>query len=192
MIDSIVKNTDSDDIDELVMRARIDSNALSILYDMYYARILLYCQRRLNCMHAAQDITSEVFLIVATKIRGFTGNTETVFCSWIYTIATNQCNLYLRNNIRRKELMSIIKKEAVCQANADLSSDVNWQGLYNAISKLKHDYQSIIMLRFFEKMTHKQISEILKANPVTIRVKQLRALSKLKKFLGKDFTCGGD
>ena len=192
MIESIVESSLVVDPDELVARARVDAEALSDLYDRYYPRILVYCQRRLFCAHAAQDVTSDVFLAVAMKIPAFTGNTDTDFCRWIYRIATNQCNTYLRKHIRHQNNRSIIEREQASRNASQRSVEVDWPTLYRAIHQLGESYQSIITLRFFEKMSHKQIAEVLKMSSVTVRVKQYRALNKLKKILGTDFVNGGD
>ena len=89
MIESIVDTHAADGNDELVARARVESDALSALYDRYYRRIPVYCQRRLFCADAAQDITSEVFLAVAKQISTFADTTDAAFYRWIYAIATN-------------------------------------------------------------------------------------------------------
>jgi len=52
-----------------------------------------------------------------------------------------------------------------------------------AILGLKPKYQTVITLRFFEKMKLTEIAEILGKNPATISTQLARALSKLRKEL---------
>ncbi|MHC4207009.1 MAG: RNA polymerase sigma factor, partial [Planctomycetota bacterium] len=52
-----------------------------------------------------------------------------------------------------------------------------------ALLCLKPKYQTVITLRFFEKMKLIEIAEILGQNPATIRSQLSRALSKLRKKL---------
>ena len=53
--------------------------------------------------------------------------------------------------------------------------------LKEAMLSLKPKYQTIITLRFFEKLKLTEIAEVLKANPDTVRSQFSRALAKLRK-----------
>jgi len=92
------------EIDALVVAARSDREAFGRLYRAYYDRVLGYCLRRLNERTAAEDVCGEAFLYVARKMSSFRVETEQDFRRWVYCIATNEVNAYLRRNLRRKEL----------------------------------------------------------------------------------------
>jgi DNA-directed RNA polymerase specialized sigma24 family protein len=91
--------------DDLVFRARTQAEALGRLYEMYYQRIFSFCVHRLFNKEIAEDITSAVFLEVARSIRLFRGRTVSDFQSWLYAIAANQANAYIRKTSRRKKLL---------------------------------------------------------------------------------------
>jgi len=180
-------------MDELVIRARTSPDALAVLYEEFYSRILTYCLRRLYKHQAAEDVTSEVFLAVARSIGTFDGTTLSKFKIWLYTIATNQCNAYLRKAIRQEQLLpEAAKANCVAPKNNSDEYEISWPQLYYAIRQLKPEQQSIITLRFFEKMGHKEIAAILQMNAVTVRVNMRRALNQLKKLLATPFYEGGD
>src|SRR5712671_87844 len=90
--------------DDLVIRARTDRTAFGLLYDRFYAHVARYCLRRLFDRTVAEDVTSDVFLQVASHIREFPGRTETDFRCWLFRIATNAVNAHLRQTRRRAEL----------------------------------------------------------------------------------------
>src|SRR5258708_5043481 len=90
--------------DDLVVRARTDRTAFSLLYDRYYPSVARYCRRRLFDRTIAEDVVSEVFLKVASHIREFAGRTEADFRRWLYRIATNAVSAHLRQSLRRQEL----------------------------------------------------------------------------------------
>src|SRR5258708_28196437 len=90
--------------DEIVIRARTDRKAFGLLYDRFYPHVERYCRRRLFDRIIAEDVVSEVFLQVASHIRGFTGTTETDFRRWLFRIATNAVSAHLRQSLRRQEL----------------------------------------------------------------------------------------
>jgi len=113
----------------------MDAEALGRLYELYYERIFRFCVHRLFSKETAEDVTSTVFLVVAGKIRTFTGRTEADFRNWLYAIAANQANAYIRKTLRRNKLLD----DAAASMTADCghSAEVDWPRLYSAILKLK-------------------------------------------------------
>ena len=89
----------------LVVRARTDREAFGQLYDACYPAIFRYCFRRLFLRAVAEDVTSDVFLSVASKMPQFAGTTEEDFRRWVFRIATNEINAYVRQAKRRKALL---------------------------------------------------------------------------------------
>ncbi len=178
----IDKRTDTDD---LVLRAHTEVDALGQLYELYYERIFRFCVHRLFSKEAAEDVTSTVFLAVARSIRTFPGRTEEDFRNWLYVIAANNVNAYIRKTSRRKKLLAEAAGSITNPStkNADSLSELNWPRLYAAILKLKPKHQTIITLRFFENLEFEQIAEIIKARPATVRVTLHRILKKLRNHL---------
>jgi len=176
----IVKRTDTDN---LVFRAHMDADALGELYELYYERIFRFCVHRLFYKEAAEDVTSTVFLKTAAQIRTFTGRTEADFSNWLYAIAANQANAYIRKTSRRKHLLEKAAAAAVLLRKNEAAGELDWPTLYSAILKLRARHQTIIMLRFFENLDFKQIAKIINARPATVRVTLHRILRKLRNHL---------
>ena len=177
-------------MDDLVIRARIDREALGRLYDLYYPDVLRYCLRRLFVRAVAEDVTSEVFLRVATHVRDFPGTTEEDFRRWLYRVATNEVNAYVRRTRRRRELLeSAARTGAIRVADSadrlkEKVDSLDWPTLYRAILGLAPREQTIITLRFFEQMSHDEIARVLSLRAATVRVALSRALAKLRRRLG--------
>jgi RNA polymerase sigma-70 factor (ECF subfamily) len=168
--------------DDLVLRARTDADALGRLYELYYERIFKFCVHRLFNKEIAQDITSEIFLQVARQIKTFSGRTQADFQNWLYAIAANHANAYIRKSSRRKQLLSEATA-SLCAETADCPDKLDWPQLYSAILKLKPKDQTIIILRFFENMNYEQIAKIINVGPAAVRVTMHRILKKLKNHL---------
>lgn len=185
MISVMAKIANRADNDDLVLRAHADADALGQLYDLYYDRIFRFCLYRLFSREVAEDVTSQVFLAVARAIPGFKGRTESDFRSWLYTIAVNHANSYIRKTSRRKRLLEeATRRMRIKNAGANhQAAEADWPTLYAAISKLKPKQQVIIVLRFFENMEFEQIAKVLKARPSTVRVTLYRILKKLRNNL---------
>jgi RNA polymerase sigma-70 factor (ECF subfamily) len=175
--------------DDLVLRARTRAEALGRLYELYYDRIFRFCVYRLFDKEIAEDVTSTVFLEVARGIRRFEGKTERDFGNWLYAIAANQANAFIRKSSRRKKLLENAADSLTASApeNANPSSEPDWPNVYAAILKLKPEHQTIVTLRFFENFSYEQMSEILKVKEATLRVTLHRILNQLRNHLTSVF-----
>jgi RNA polymerase sigma factor (sigma-70 family) len=170
--------------DDLVLRAHTEVDALGQLYELYYERIFRFCVYRLFSKEAAEDVTSTVFLAVARSIRTFPGRTEEDFRNWLYAIAANNANAYIRKTSRRKELFEKAALMTAAGTNNDHDpQNLNWPRLYAAILKLKPKHQTIITLRFFENLEFEQIAKIINAREATVRMTLHRILKKLRNHL---------
>ena len=134
----------------------------------------------------AEDVTSEVFLSVASNMRHFGGTTEEDFRRWVFRIATNEVNAYVRQAKRRRVLLeSAARSGALAAADGSRTGGsgvetLDWPALYQAILRLKPRDQAILHLRFFEQMSHDEIADVLQERPATVRVGLSRALEKLR------------
>jgi RNA polymerase sigma-70 factor (ECF subfamily) len=185
MVGAMAKLIGQTEDNDLVLKAKTQAEALGRLYEMYYERIFRFCVHRLFNKEIAEDVTSAVFLHVARGISGFKGRSEQDFRNWLYAIAANQANAYIRKSSRRKKLLaeaaeSIAPAEA---GNADKSFEPDWPGLYAAILRLKPRHQTIVTLRFFENFSYQQIAQILDVKEANVRVMLHRILNKLRNQL---------
>ncbi|MCP4262311.1 MAG: RNA polymerase sigma factor [Planctomycetes bacterium] len=169
--------------DDLVFRARTQAEALGRLYEMHYERILRFCVYRLFNKEIAEDVTSGVFLEVARSIGTFRGRTVKDFQSWLYAIAANQANAYIRKTTRRKKLLEDAAGSMTAFAPGGNDNSLDWPKLYTAILKLRAQHQTIVTLRFFENLQYEQIAQILNVKEATLRVRLHRILNELRNNL---------
>jgi RNA polymerase sigma-70 factor (ECF subfamily) len=105
---------------------------------------------------------------------------EAQFRNWLYRIATNAANQYLRQIDRRKNLLRNVR-EQTNNGNADCEESPERLALLKeAMLSLKPRYQTIITLRFFENMKLIEIAEVLGSSSGTIRSQLARALTELR------------
>jgi RNA polymerase sigma-70 factor (ECF subfamily) len=172
---------------DLIVQARTSYNAFALLYRRHYDAVFKYCVHRLFDRHLAEDITSQVFLKVVEKFQSFEGS-ENQFRNWLYKIATNLVNQHLRKSARQKTAMKIFKEQSNYRDCTFENSTVKLAVIKQTVLTLKPRYQTIIALRFFEKLKLTEIAEVLDSSPGTIRSQLARALSKLRRKLSIDGT----
>lgn len=170
--------------DILIQKAKRDRAAFAQLYRMHYELVFRYCARRLFTRHLAEDMTSTVFLKVLRKLGSFEGDFRG-FRNWLYSIATNAINDHLRTEARRVDAIRMAAQELRCSVPPGSDSDLQEidMAVKRAVLALQPKYQTVITLRFFEKMRLTEIAEVLDQNPATIRSQLSRALKRLRKEL---------
>jgi len=158
------------------------TEALETLYNDYYDRIYAYCVHRLFCRTAAEDVTGAIFLAAARGIGAVSGDGLEAHARWLYAIAINHCNAYIRKHLRRRKLFEKFQQQYQSPDNA-AGTGPDWTAVYGAIAQLKPIEQTIITLRFFEEMSYDQIAAIIKKRQSSVRVILHRGLKKLRKLL---------
>jgi RNA polymerase sigma-70 factor, ECF subfamily len=169
--------------DDLVERAKTDRAALGLLYDRYHPVVTRYCLRRLFDRTVAEDVVSDVFLTVASRLPTFPGKTETDFRRWLFRIATNAVNAHLRQARRRRELWEVAarrRQERRPAAAASAEAALDWPVVYQAVLELDEREQTILMLRFFAGCSHEVIAAVVDATPGAVRTALSRTLARLR------------
>jgi len=175
------------DDSQLMALACSDRATFVRLYRRHYDAVFRYCAHRLFERQAAEDVTSDVFLKAVENIHRFKGN-EQQFRNWLYRIATNAVNNYLRKTARRNRLLKVAREQANSPVADCGESAEKLAVLKEAVFALRPRYQTIITLRFFENLKLTEIAEVLGSSPGTVRSQLARALAKLRKVLATEFT----
>jgi RNA polymerase sigma-70 factor, ECF subfamily len=176
--------------DDLVASAWMDRAAFASLYDRYYPQVARYCRRRLFDRTTAEDLTSEVFLRVAShwgasRLATSPRWTETDFRRWLFRVATNAVNAHLRQSRRRQKLWEAAARSRSNPPGNSPSSPgqpdkLDWPAVYQALLELSERDQTIVTLRFFAGCSHEEISEIVDATPGAVRTALSRTLTRLR------------
>jgi RNA polymerase sigma-70 factor (ECF subfamily) len=177
---------------DTVTTAKSDPGAFTRLYFRHYDAVFKYCAHRLFDRTTAEDITSQVFLNMVENFHKFEGN-ERQFRNWLYRIATNAVNQHLRRIARRNAILTWVRRWSNDNAAEDAPPDESQQKLAvvkKAMLTLKPQYQSIVTMRFFEKMKIEEIAEVFGTSASTTRSQLSRALAKLRKHISSAQTNG--
>ncbi len=186
MSDEPPESEASKEDDDLVVRAKTDRAAFSLLYERYYPRVARYCLRRVFDRAAAEDVLSNVFLDVAVHLSRFSGRTDTDFCRWLFRIATNAVNAHLRQSRRRHELWEAAARSGRWDHNANPRASLveedtlDWPAVYQALMELDERERTIVTLRFFGDCSHEEIAHVVDATPGAVRTALSRTLTRLR------------
>jgi RNA polymerase sigma-70 factor (ECF subfamily) len=182
---------------ELIKLVQKDPEAFAKTYVLYYPRIFGYALKRTANLEIAQDITSETFFKALKKLWQLRWR-NTSFSSWLYRIATNEINLYLRKGKYKSasldelqelgfEPVSLHNPETdIIEAQEKLKQHQDFIVCQQKITQLDIKYQEVITLRFFEQKQIKEISEILGKSEGTIKSLLHRGLEKLRVSMNEE------
>jgi RNA polymerase sigma-70 factor (ECF subfamily) len=171
----------------LLERARAyDEEALGELYDEYAPLIYAYLYRRVQDAQIAEDLTGDVFvrMLQAVQAERFW---HTSFRGWLYRIAHN---LLVDHYRKQPPTPTLMLDERLVADQEDLDSAVaerlSHQRLRSAISRLTSNQQQVLALRFGERLTAREVSELMGKSVSAIEALQHRALAALRRILEKD------
>jgi len=167
-----------------------DIDAFGELYTIHLDAIYRYIYYRINNAQDAEDLTEHTFLKAYEALPDYQQKGKP-FSSWLYRIAHNVVVDYHRLN--KDNIISIEETHDIelgQKQTSTLQEIVNVeevQTLAEGISQLSSEQQQVIILRFLEGFSHKEVSQILDKNEGACRMIQYRALLTLQQILGDYF-----
>lgn len=164
---------------------RGDKNAFGQLYLKYLDGIYRYIFFRVGERKTdAEDLTETVFFNAwehIGKYKTIEGN----FRAWLYSIAHNTViDYYRKEKYRIESLEEYIPDERGSVEDAILKK-IETEEVIAALNLLTQEQKDVIILRFIEDLSPKEIAKILKKNEEAIRALQYRAIKELQKILNK-------
>ena len=134
-------------------------------------------------VHAAEEITQAVFIILARKANQLPRHA--VLSGWLYQTARLAAANYLRGEIRRQSR----EQEAYMQSILNEPESEAWRQiaplLEDAMGRLGKKDRNAIVLRFFENKNLSEVGAALGASEDAAKMRVNRALDKLRKFFTK-------
>jgi RNA polymerase sigma-70 factor, ECF subfamily len=169
-----------------------DHNAFGEIVEIYKDRIYQLCYRMLGNAHEAEDIAQEAFIRAYVNIERYNINRK--FSTWLYRIATNLCI----DRIRKKKPDYFLDAEVAGTDGLNLYSQVKSKEMspdekvakmelqeiiQMEILKLPEKYRSVILLKYIEELSLKEISEVLDLPIGTVKTRIHRGREALRKQL---------
>ncbi len=171
-------------IPDVIERARNgDVAAFGEIYDTHVDSVYRYLLYRVREPSDAEDLTSEVFTRAFANIHRYRWQGKS-FLAWLYTIARNAVTDRRRRDRPTVELdnaYGLAAEGPSAHDRAVLGEEVD--ALRGAVKHLTGEQQEVLVLRFIENMSSREVATILGKNEGAIRALQFRALGRLRKIL---------
>lgn len=167
---------------KLVYSAKQNRKNFKFLYNKYYEQIFLFLLRRSANEDLAQELTQQTFIKAMVNLEQFEFK-GFPFSSWLYRIAVNELNLFYRSTKKQRTIS--IDNEGVNEIADEVTDDAPGftnEDLINIINQLNEEEVYLLEMKYFEKRSHKEISEILGISIPNAKTKLHRVIKKMKSF----------
>lgn len=142
-----------------------------------------YILSKVNNYHLAEDLCSEVFDKIYSKLDSFDSSIASI-STWVFTIVRNTLIDYYRTRKVDLELKDDIDIE-VPEEDEDNSicNSENLEKLAEALKHLDDKEKQIIILHYYDNKTLKEIAKLMSISYPYVKIIHRRAIGKLKKYL---------
>lgn len=175
---------------EIIDRAHEDMKYFACLYERYEERFLRYILSISKLSQEdAQDILQESFIKAWVNLNDF--DPELKLSSWLYRIVHNETislhrkkNSYGKNNIVDIDENTLVVNdyESIC----DPDNEGGYQITSQILDILPLKYREVLVLKYLERMSYEEISDVLRIPEGTVATRMNRAKKMFKKLALKN------
>jgi len=163
----------------LVEAAQRDSSKFADLYERYFERVYAFVARRVRNRDVAEDITSEVFHKALANLRKYEWR-GAPFGAWLMRIAANATI-----DRAKRAAPEALDPDGLPDGSAgpDMDRFEAHARLFHSVDQLSADQRRVIVERFVEERSIREIAQRLGKTEGAIKQLQFRALQNLRALM---------
>lgn len=179
---------------ELIKEAKLGNmGAFESLIIRYESKVYNIAYKMFNNEEDAKDVSQEIFIKLYRNLIKF--NEQSKFSTWLYRVAVNTCLDEIRKRKKDKENLTSnvyetedgeIEREIPSTYNmpeAELIKNDRIEKLRYALTLIKEDHRSVIVLKDLEGYSYNEIADTLNITIGTVKSRISRARESLKETL---------
>ena len=180
----MIENKHSEISDEEVVALYLDTQKeryFDIIYERYSGKVYAKCISLLKNEVNAADALQEIFIKIILKLANFRGHSK--LSTWIYAITYNHCI----DLVRKKKRIHVSYEENI-EKYDDIDEVADSEILETNISRLKEvldelriEDKSILLMKYQDSMSVKDISENFEKSESAIKMQIKRAKEKFRR-----------
>ncbi len=158
---------------------------LEVAFVKYNEMLFRYAFIRLRDKAVAGDITQDVF-IKAWKYKDSYDSEKSSLKNWLFVIITNLIRDYYRKNANKRE--QELDEELASDENIEITTEKKdtIQFVFKKIKYLSQREQELLILRYREDFTLREIAEMLEMKYSAVKVAVHRAIKKLQEICERE------
>ncbi len=164
---------------------KLDSQAISVVYDQFYPEVFRYVYYRLGDQALAEDLASDVFVRLLEAVQNRRGPQSNIK-GWLISTASHAVTDHLRKRYRRP-VEAISETHMDHQPGPPIEFDLREQNrsVQQAYAQLTPEQQHVLALRFGEGYSLEETAAHMKKNVNAVKALQFRALAALQRQIGE-------
>src|SRR5690554_4804299 len=170
-----------------------DESALATLIKRHQSKIYGFIYSKVGDRDTAEDIFQDTFIKVIRTLKSDSYNEEGKFLPWVMRISHNLVVDYFRSN-KKMPVKRDTDEYSVFSITTDDSPNIERQlidfqiekDLKKVINELPEDQKEVLMMRIYQDLSFKEISELTGVSINTALGRMRYALLNLRKIIEKD------
>ena len=150
------------------------------IYSEYSGKVMGYLQARLHNTMEAEDLCSEVFEKVLTKMDKFDPEKSAVG-TWIFSITRNTLIDHYRRVRPQEELDENLTEDG--EVDEELLRTESLSELAKALKKLPEQLMDIVILRYYDGKPLTEIAEMMGLSYGAVKLRHQNALMLLRTYM---------
>jgi len=163
-----------------------DPEAFGSLYDQHLPAIYRFILLKIGDKSTSEDIAHQVFLNAWQNIENYQSQ-GFPFSSWLYRIAHNAIIDYYRTDKKHADLESAEELATNDNLEEKIDQGLELNIVKAALKELPDEQQNIIIMKFVEELSNKEIAAALGKNEGAIKTAQHRSLKNIKKIIDEKY-----
>lgn len=169
---------------QLVLAAKTDSDSFAKLYDYYFPKVYAFVASKIYDQDVAEDLVSDIFMKMLKALPNFEWR-GLPFAAWVFRIARNRINDYIRDLHKTQHVDIDNIKESLHQKESESPvTKAKQSELHKKVTELMKNLPEreadVIKLKFFVELSNKEIAEALAITESNVGVIIFRTLKLLK------------
>ena len=161
----------------LVEAAQRDPGKFGDLYELHFERIYAFISRRVSDRQTAEDLTSDVFHKALANLQSYQDR-GAPFAAWLFRIAANAVADQSKRAAR--EVAAGTGEPPEPSVQPDLEAIEHRARLFRLVEDLPEDQRGVILQRFVEQRSIREIAQELARSEGAVKQLQFRALQSLR------------
>lgn len=164
----------------LVEAAQRDPARFAELYERFFELVYSYVVRRVRSRPEAEDLTAEVFHRALRSLPRFKW-TGAPFAAWLFRIAANMIADRAKRAAREQSAGLVDEiATSTARAQSDIEEVERQARLFRLVEALAEDQRRVVLMRFVEEKSIREIAQTLDRSEGAIKQLQFRALQSLR------------
>lgn len=167
-----------------------DADAFAKIYEAYFVPVFRYVYLRVKSRQDAEDLTQIVFLKVYQAVSRFEERNVSPL-AYFFIVARNTVidhwrkkkEIFLENTEMERE---VARTPPAAENPGDIvQKNQNLDMLHQGIQELTEEQQNVIILKFINDLSNKEVGKIMQRSDEAVRQLQCRALKALRQHFKK-------